>query len=111
MNEWYSAFLVTQAVEVPLYWLFARALRPSAQATYAIGASTITHPIIWFCLPWQSGDYLTVFIIAESFAVLVEALWGRLWQITHYWRAALVANISSIGVGLAIREILHQLES
>lgn len=103
LDHWPGAFLLTQAVEVPLYLLAARALRPAICATYAVGASTLTHPVIWFCLPWQTGPYVVLAFVAEIFAVTVEALWGRLWQVPHCWRAALVANASSVLLGLALR--------
>jgi hypothetical protein len=102
-NEWTGAFLLTQMIEVPVYLLASRALPKPRRAFYAFGASAITHPIIWFCLPWSSGPYVPLLIIAETFAVVVEALWSRWWNVRRAWSFSLLANASSACLGFAIR--------
>ncbi len=105
LNEWSGAFLVTQLVEVPIYLCLATMLRLPKRFIYGAGASTITHPIIWFCLPWASGPYVMLILIAEAFAVIVEALWGRWWGVRSPWRVSFLANASSFSAGLVLRWI------
>ena len=75
----------------------------------AFAASTITHPIIFLALPHliNAGTF-TYLLIAESFAVLVEAWWLRKWSPTPLkpvdallW--SLVANASSVALGSILR--------
>ncbi|MRG90859.1 hypothetical protein [Polyangium spumosum] len=113
------AFVLTQVIEVPIYQR-ALGVRPRV----AFGASAITHPIVWFVLPavwrWmyvaaiqmdrrfvlgELGYYLGYGVLAEGFAVAVEA--------AYFWRAgitakrafgwALVANAVSSLLGQALR--------
>jgi hypothetical protein len=85
--RWLFAFAFTQAVECPLYVYVFR-----VRLAVAFGASTITHPFVCFVFPWLWRSlYLAVVsarpswvlsadayfvgygVIAESFAVIVEA--------------------------------------
>ena len=79
VDNWSTAFLLTQAIEVPVYVWAARSLPGMKRVINAVGASGITHPVIWFCLPWETAPYVPLLLAAEGFAVGVEALWGRLW--------------------------------
>lgn len=106
LNDWPGAFLLTQVIEIPIYCWLANKLPWWRRAVYAFGASTITHPIIWFCLPWQTQPYLPLVIAAETFAVVVEALWGRLWRVPNFWEAALLANAASFCVGIGLRWVM-----
>lgn len=106
LNNWSGAFLLTQLIELPIYLAFARSLPLPKRCVYAFGASTITHPLIWFCLPWTGVSYWTLVFIAEAFAVVVEALWGRGWRVQRAWTASLVANALSAGAGLLVRDVL-----
>ena len=108
------AFAFTQVIEIPLYLRWAR-LRPGA----AFGASLITHPIVWFALPalWASlylaGVYplvgeldrtsyaLGYGAIAETFAILVEALYLRCLGAPRPFRTALLVNAISAAIGTA----------
>jgi len=113
------AFVLTQAIEVPIY---TRAL--GVRPLVAFGASTITHPIVWFVWPaaWRAlyvaviyrdprfvlgelGYYLGYGILAEGFAVVVEAAYfwkvGVTAQRAFGW--ALVANVVSSLLGQALR--------
>ncbi|MDC3961180.1 hypothetical protein [Polyangium jinanense] len=92
------AFVLTQAIEVPIY---RRAL--GVRPLVAFGASAITHPIVWFVMPslWRSlyvaaisadrrfvlgelGYYLGYGVLAEGFAVAVEA--------AYFWKAGITAR-------------------
>jgi hypothetical protein len=102
-NGWLAAYLLTQSIEAPIYLVAART-RPLLQRVgYAFGASTITQPLIWFCLPWQDWPYIPLLIAAESFAIGVEGAWGVLWRVPGPWRASLLANVASVSLGSAIR--------
>lgn len=104
LNDWSGAFLLTEMIEVPIYLAFARSLKVPRRAVYAVGASSITHPLIWFCLPWASSSYVPLLIIAEGFAVIAEAMWGRGWRVQRPWVASFVANAVSLGLGMLIRQ-------
>jgi hypothetical protein len=113
---WLLAFLFTQAVEVPIYM---RGLR--ARAFEAFGATALTHPIVWFVIPevWDwfyrtalismqlrpMTRYVIMIVIAETFAVVAEALYFRFLGLEKPWRWAFIANMSSVGLGLASRAI------
>ncbi len=105
LNDWSGAFLLTQLIEVPIYLRAARSLPMLKRAAYALGASTITHPVIWLCLPWDFMPYATMLIAAESFAIGAESLWGCWWRVPRPWLTALVANAASLMAGMFIRWI------
>ncbi|APR78743.1 Hypothetical protein A7982_04090 [Minicystis rosea] len=116
---WLSAFLFTQAVEVPVYFVaLGRACSTDASAPIddrpariaaAFGASLITHPIVWFVfprLPFRSYEGMVVG--AETFAIVAEGLyfallgampirWAFLWS--------LGANLTSVTLGLTSRSL------
>ena len=108
LNDWSTAFLLTQGIEVPMYLWTARSLPGTRCMLYAVGASTITHPVIWFCLPWETAPYVPLLLAAEGFVVVVEALWGRLWKVPRAWSASLFANAASLGIGSLIRLALDR---
>jgi hypothetical protein len=111
------AFAITQAVECPVY---ARGFGLSPRV--AFGASAITHPIVCFVIPyvWEKLYLMAVTarpgltlgadayfigygVIAESFAILVEALYLMRWARLGPRSAAiasLTANAASGIVGL-----------
>jgi hypothetical protein len=99
VGDWSTAFLLTEGIEVPVYLWTARSMSGPRRFAYAAGASAITHPILWFCLPWETAPYFPLLLGAEAFAVGVEALWGRLWGAPRPWLASLVANSASYGLG------------
>jgi hypothetical protein len=101
---WIAAFLVTQAIEMPLY----RMLAPVSW-WYAASMSTVTHPLVWFIIPplcYSAGcNYLQMIITAELFAWSVEAAMLRGFGVR--WPRAvatsLVANAASVVIGLTTR--------
>ncbi|MFT3764477.1 MAG: hypothetical protein QM820_03010 [Minicystis sp.] len=120
---WIAAFLFTQAIEIPIY---VRAQRGSpasptlsGRVATAFGASAITHPVVWFVMPaaadaiflWMArhglrslvaGDtfrWLAFGVLAEGFAVAVEALYLRAMRVPRPWSWALVANFASASLG------------
>jgi hypothetical protein len=114
MRGWLAAFLVTQAVEVPIYLVGLRGVRRSApvRVAAAFGASAVTHPVVWFAVPalfaaaWPEawpGGYVVSVAVAEAFAVAVEALGLNLLGLRRAWLWSLVANAASTTIGLTSR--------
>ena len=72
--SWATAFVLTQATELPVYWWGTRdaALSPAWRLAIGLGASAVTHPVVWFVLrgwlsPWLG--FAAFFLIAETFAL------------------------------------------
>ena len=126
---WLYAFLFTQGVEVPLYVALMRNFpaprgrgvpgerdQPptppqglAGQIAVAFGASLLTHPIVWFLIPrLEYQSYWVMVARAEVFAVVVEGLYFYALQVFSLQRAmrwSLLANASSLGLGLLSRAI------
>lgn len=101
MTGWLSAYLVTQIIEVPLYaWLLRGR---NHRWLIALGASTVTHPIVYWAFPLLPTSYVVQLSYAEAFAVLIEAAWLSSFGLRHSVWWALVANGLSLSVGLALR--------
>ncbi len=113
---WLKAFLFGQAIEVPIYVL---ALRRAPQRRgdspwrlfwIAFGATALTHPVVWWVFPYLVvGPYWLLGVLAESFAVAVEAVYiyafgvrGPLWALL----VSILANGLSCGLGLLSRQCL-----
>ena len=105
-EKWINAFMTTQLIEMPIYiWALARVRAQdwATLATIAFGASAITHPFVWFVFPsvvflWK--NYPLFFVVAETFAWLVEALYLKYFKVKHPWLVSLLANGMSAGFGL-----------
>lgn len=99
---WFVAFFFTQVFELPIYWWATRSLR------VGFFASAITHPIVWFVFPLLMSvgvAYWPMVVLAELFAVSVEALWLRFNGIA-LGKSVLVslgANAFSVTCGFAMR--------
>ena len=97
---WLAAFLFTEAAELPVYLLATRGRPLPQRLAIALGASAITHPIVWWVIPrvpWPT--YTHYFIAAEGFAVLAEALLLRACKLRHPLLWALAANATSVALG------------
>ena len=104
---WVRAFVFTQIVEAPIYRRMLGVTWPQA-----LLPTTLTHPFVWFVFPWvlqrQLGvDYVPMVVIAELFAWLVEAavLVNPPISFRRALTASLVANGSSVALGLASRSL------
>lgn len=124
-RAWLSAFLFTQAVEIPIYVLaIRRALRDGhaerprrlpLQIALAFGASAVTHPIVWFVIPRLAPSfsdpgaaYLEYVVRAEAFALVVEAFYFHSFHVVRMPRAfawSLLANGLSAGAGFLSRSL------
>ena len=103
---WLRAFLLTQLIEAPIY-------RRSygASLAVALGASAITHPIVWFVFFGPLSllaplPYLAKLALAELFAWLVESAWlAGVARLPGALRYALLANLASLTVGMLTRSV------
>lgn len=111
--RWLEAFLFTQLVELPIWYLALRrgprragSPRPSARAAILVGlgASALTHPIVWFAFPALTPrvGYWPMIAAAEAFAVGVEALYARAEGVRWSLGWSLAANGASFGGGALI---------
>lgn len=115
MSEWWvpwlSAFVVTQAVEMPIYLYALREPPPTIErmptaVALAFGASALTHPIVWFVIPKLiPSPWLTMVIVAELFAITAEAAWLRAFGLRRALAWAGVANATSVLVGIVSRHL------
>ena len=134
LSAWFSAFMFTQALEVPIYLVALRG-RVDARGVplareslrwrlgFAFLASMATHPYVWFVFPylftsraWQSvvgawpvlGEWRwgLFLAVAESFAVLAEGLLLRALRVPRALLWALLANATSAGLGLLLRALV-----
>lgn len=129
VRDWFIAFVFTQALEVPIYYV-ALGRREGARErdqVWRVGfgflASMATHPYVWFVIPslfysrmwdtltytqpWLEGwRYPLFFVTAESFAVVAEALLLKALRVPRPLLWALVANATSAGLGMLLRELV-----
>jgi hypothetical protein len=108
LDTWLGAFLLTQAVEIPIYLRGARRLPLRRRWILAAGASTLTHPLLWFAVPWASDvpPYWVKLAGGESAVIAVEALFcGRL-GLRRPWLWSAAANLASVAAGVALRWLL-----
>ena len=99
---WLVAFFFTQLFEMPIFWKASGSLR------VAFFASAMTHPIVWFVFPMvmdHGVGYWPMVVLAEMFAVLGEAGWLRFNGVPLPLLWSFVANLFSVGCGLALREV------
>lgn len=113
---WAIAFGLTQLVEVPIYMKLGD-VRPFWKA---FGASAWTHPIVWWPCYWAwraiyvgwwgptfgalelPGYMFGYHVLAETFAVVGEALYLRAFGVAHPWRWSAIANLTSASLGGAL---------
>ena len=102
--SWLSAFFVTQLVEVPIYHRAAPTRWGSKRLYVAFGASSLTHPIVFFVFPQIAFEnYWTMVSAAEAFAVITEAAYLSRFGVVRPMTISLCANAASLGVGLLLR--------
>lgn len=107
MIDWLNAFLVTQVVEIPIYVYAGRKLPAGRRWLLAAGASTVTHPIVWFAFPWFTAPYVPTIVAAESFAVLAEAGLAYLAGVKKPLKWSFLANAASVIVGMTMRWLIN----
>lgn len=124
MNEglaWLAAFAFTQAVEMPIYRFGAK-----TRIDEAFCASAITHPVVWFVIPylyerlyvamamrweWARVDdrigYWVMVFFCEAFAVGVEAGYLKWLGKKRPLAWSFAANLASVSLGFLSRAVFH----
>lgn len=106
MKAWLGAFVFTQVVEVPIY-AAAQTGRLRRRLPIAFAASLITHPFVWFGFPHLGrllgSSYPVTVLVAELFAITVEAVFLGRMGLRRAWLWAIAANVTSAGLGLMSR--------
>jgi hypothetical protein len=102
--RWLWAFLFTELVETGIYVQALEARPMRERLAIALGASAITHPIVWYVIP-DVGQALGLswwptLAIAEAFAVIVEAGWLAAFGVRRAALWSLAANVASFSLGL-----------
>jgi hypothetical protein len=103
MSDWLHAFLLTEAIEGPIYLVLARHLPWPRRLALAFGASAITHPLVWLLVLSGWAPYEVLVLTAELFAIATEAWYARRLGVQRAWETSLVANLASFLLGLALR--------
>ena len=106
---WLWAFLLGQAVEMPIYLVaFGRPGVPPhplwMKLAAGFGATALTHPFAWMAMGRlipQLGFWPAV-VLVEAAVVLVEAVYLRLWSVRWAPLWALLANGASFAAGLLL---------
>ena len=105
MLAWFSAFVVTQLIECPIYRIALK--HRTGPWLWAFGASLITHPIVYFGFSAARFDsYVSMLSWAEAFAVLAEAIYLQVLGVRFSILWALGANILSAAIGLGLRSLI-----
>ena len=111
-SEWFAAFLLTLAVEVPVAVFLLRRAEPDLprRVLLVVFANLLTHPAVWFI-------YTQLFLVgtleytlaAEAWAIAIEALF---YAVTirglvprRAIAVALAANLASFAVGRLVAGI------
>jgi len=102
MTAWLSAFLVTQLVEAPIVFAFARG-RIATRLGIALGGSALTHPVLWLGFSFALVPTVASIAVAAVVVTLAEALWLRWCGVARPLLVALLANAASIVVGETLR--------
>jgi hypothetical protein len=107
-QTWAIAFLLTQAVEIPIYAVALRHFNLIPRLMLAFGASLVTHPLMWlFVSARGANDYWSSVTISEIAAVLVEASYLRALAVPSALGWSVTANALSMGMGILCQTILH----
>ena len=110
-QDWLQAFLLTQVIEVPIWLAAARRVRLPRRLLVAVGASTVTHPVLWFAIPWGRLDpsqYWPTVAVAEAVVVAVEAAFAKVLGVRDAWLWSLCANATSVGLGLLVIQLVQK---
>jgi hypothetical protein len=104
-HAWLHAYLLTQLIEVPLYLRAGRRRRDIPSLAAAFGATTVTHPVLWLCFPWDPAHYESSLVTGELFVVFTE---GAILTAAGFRRpllTSLTVNAISCGAGLVLQWI------
>ena len=108
-TAWLKAFLLTLLVETPIAAALFRPVEPRLPRRVALilFANLASHPAVWFIFPNLGLRYSPALVIAEAWAVLVEAAFYRLVfeesDAVEALGISALANGASLGIGLLVR--------
>lgn len=107
---WLKALSFTWAVEVSLgVWLLRAHVTLHRRLGLLFLGSALTHPCVWFVFPFIGLDFIPAMILAEIFAVVVEAaVYAVGAPGLRPLRALAISfalNSASLGLGLLVREL------
>lgn len=116
VSAWFSAFVLTVAVEVPVVWYLVRRRQPDLLrlGLLIVFANLATHPAVWFVFTqlFLVGTIEYV-VAAESWAVVAEAAfyWAAIRGLTvrRAIAVALLANLASFLAGRLVTELWPEL--
>jgi hypothetical protein len=106
---WLKAFLLTVVVETPIAAALFRPAEPRLFRRIALTlfANLASHPAVWFIFPALGLPYFPALVLAEVWAVVVEALFYRLVfeksDAVEALGISALANGASFGIGLLVR--------
>ena len=105
---WFKAFLLTVLVEVPIAAALLRPAEPrlARRMALVLFANVASHPAVWFIFPELRLPHLPALVLAETWALLSEAVFYRLvFEKTDAVEAlgiSAVANGASFATGLLV---------
>jgi hypothetical protein len=111
-GDWFVAFMLTLAVEVPVATLLLRRDEPNLlrAAVLVVFANLVTHPLVWYV--WSQVFLIGTpqyVIAAEAWAILAEAVfYAVVIRGIRPGRALLVAavaNVASFAVGRLVTQL------
>ena len=116
---WLKAFLLTLAIEIPLFTVIGRKLIARTTVKISIprlalagGVGTcLTHPLLWFVWPRLISNYLVYIITGELLVAVIESFTfyavARPIELKHAFITSFAANASSYGIGLIISLLMR----
>ena len=109
VGDWFPAFVLTLAVELPIAVVILRPSRLGAGRLMGIVviANLATHPVVWFVLPQLLDVGTTTYVVAaEAWAVAVEtACYALAVPGIGFRRAASAAVVANAASWLAGRVV------
>ncbi|MEP7121207.1 MAG: hypothetical protein ABJE95_09870 [Byssovorax sp.] len=109
VTAWLKAFLLTVVVETPIAAALFRSAEPrlSRRVALVLLANLASHPAVWFIFPELGLPYFPALLLAETWAVLLEAGFYRLTfeksDAVESLGISALANGASLGLGLLVR--------
>ena len=111
LTRWWTAFLLTLAIEVPIFtWLTHKTVPFWRSAVGGVLCSCLTHPLLWFV--WRevvtdrfwyiaSGELIVSALESVVFFAIARPI--RFWQAVSI---SFLANAASYGFGLLISTLV-----
>jgi hypothetical protein len=106
MDTWLHAFLLTQAIEAPLYLWAGRRVHWLPRCLAAVMTTAVTHPVLWFCFPWNESSYWHSVIVGECAVVIKEAAVLHIAGFSRPLLTSLAVNALSVAIGLGLSDYL-----